>query len=83
LFGLQNEKAFAMRKRRTRVSEKHIVGSKWTSVAPIEGWVHFHVITWVPSSQKVELRSSCKPDMQFWELKSNLENSEHWLQGWK
>lgn len=68
---------------RNRFSSKHIVGSKWTAVTPLQGWVHFHVITWVPSTQKVELRSSCDRAIQFWVHKSELQSPDQWLPGWK
>jgi tryptophan-rich hypothetical protein len=71
------------KKKRNKLSLKHIVGSKWTRVAPIEGWVHFHVITWMPSRQLIELRSSCNRALQFWVSTSELANKDQWLPGWQ
>jgi len=65
------------------ISPKHIVGSKWTTLNPIQGWLHFHVITWTPDTKMVELRASCDKLIQFWVLKSDLENRELWQPGWK
>lgn len=62
----------------------HLMGTSWTSDAPLEGWRHFHVVqisrgdeAWV-----VELAASCDANRRVHATSRALLKREGWHPGW-
>jgi tryptophan-rich hypothetical protein len=63
----------------------HLVGSKFTATAPVEGWRQFHVVGLrkVGGGYDAELRASCDAAVEIRIPAKALFNREVWSPGWK
>ena len=61
-----------------------IVGSKWTSTAPLLGWRQFHVVALrrAPAGWEAELAASVEPARRVWVFLPELRNRERFSPGW-
>jgi tryptophan-rich hypothetical protein len=63
----------------------HLIGSKFTATAPIDGWSQFHVVGLrkVEGGYDAELRASCEANVELRVPAKSLFNPEAWSRGWK
>lgn len=63
----------------------HLLGSKWTAQAAVEGWRHFQVANRKNEGQWVfaELVASCDPQVRLWINAKQLKNRRLWQPGWQ
>jgi tryptophan-rich hypothetical protein len=63
----------------------HLVGSKFTSAAQIEGWRQFHVVSLrrVEGGYDAELRASCDASVELRVPAQALFDRQAWSPGWK
>ena len=63
----------------------HLLGSKWTSVRPLEGWRHFQVVNRKNEGQWVfaELVAACDANLRLWVNARQLKNRHLWQAGWQ
>jgi tryptophan-rich hypothetical protein len=66
------------------VSNEKLIGSKWTAVNAVFGWVHFHIITVqkINGQWCVEMSGSCDTTVRFWRKKEELKDKCVWIAGW-
>ncbi|MGB3493053.1 MAG: TIGR02450 family Trp-rich protein [Elainellaceae cyanobacterium] len=62
----------------------HLVGSKWTACAKVEGWRHFEVVNRKNQGQWVfaEIVASCDSNVRLWVNARALKNRSLWTPGW-
>lgn len=63
----------------------HLVGSKFTATAPVEGWRHFHVVALrkVAGGYDAELRASCARAVEVRVPAMQLFDRAAWSPGWR
>jgi tryptophan-rich hypothetical protein len=63
----------------------HLVGSKFTAAAPVQGWRQFHVVGLrrVEGGYDAELRASCDATVEFRLPAKDLFDRAAWTPGWK
>ena len=61
-----------------------LMGSSWTSDAPLDGWRHFHVVQISRSDEAwvVELAASCDEKRRVQATSRALLQREGWRPGW-
>jgi tryptophan-rich hypothetical protein len=61
-----------------------LVGSKWTSTAPLLGWRQFHVVALrrAPSGWEAELAASVEPTRRVWVTVAALRGRIDFTPGW-
>lgn len=62
----------------------HLVGSKWTACAKIEGWRHFEVVNRKNERKWVfaEIVASCDSNVRLWINAQALKDRMLWTPGW-
>lgn len=63
----------------------HLVGSKWTACAEVEGWRHFEVVNRKNQGKKwvfAEIVAACDSSVRLWINANALKNKRLWTPGW-
>lgn len=63
----------------------HLVGSKFTAAARIQGWRQFHVLTLKKGADgyEAELQATCDRAVRVWAQARDLFDRAKWTAGWK
>lgn len=63
----------------------HLVGSKWTAQAQVDGWRHFQVVNRKNQGEWVfaELVAACDPTVRFWVNAKQFKDKALWQAGWQ
>jgi len=57
--------------------------TKWTTLIPIQGWIHFEVKNVFKRDGLVELFAVCDKDVLVKVRIEELKSSKKWISGWK